>query len=91
MYIKWFIYLFSDIIVSIDKNGNPVNLSSFKQKDETRMLGTILYPGNIEDKWFAIIAASWNSFVRGTFEPTGILDMKIKQLRKIGYIPVVVS
>lgn len=41
--------------------------------------------------WYAIIVGGWNLFNRGTTDPVGTLTTKMRQLEKIGYIPIVVS
>lgn len=39
----------------------------------------------------ALIVAGWNSVIRGKDRHTGLFEMKLKQLRILGYKPVVVS
>lgn len=56
------------------------------------VLGDIMKP--IEDrnlKWYAILPFTLNNVVKYTTDPYGYSIMKLRQLEKIGYTPVVVS
>jgi hypothetical protein len=41
-------------------------------------------------KMIAIIVGGWNFFLRDSYKPTGVLRMKMEQLKMIGYIPVLI-
>lgn len=42
-------------------------------------------------KWYSVIVLIWSNLVRDTSEPLGLIAMKQRQLKKIGYNPVMVS
>lgn len=75
-----------DILFCKDKQGNFVKIGKIEKPN----IDDILYPRD-DNQWFAVIAASWNSYIRGTLLPTGILATKIRQLKKIGYTPIMVK
>lgn len=77
-----------DIIICKDQQGNPVKVKEhFKQYT----LGNIMKPGTRKDlTWYAIVIGSWNMNIRNTVTPVGTLNTKLRQLKKIGYEPVLV-
>lgn len=49
------------------------------------------FPDKIDTmKMVAIVIGNWNYFMRDTRKPTGLLRMKLDQLKLIGYIPVLI-
>ncbi|XP_057318256.1 FAST kinase domain-containing protein 5, mitochondrial [Microplitis mediator] len=79
----------ADIIMCIDDQNNIVSPASYFPKSE---VGSIKYapkePVNL--KWLAIVLASSNHTFRNTNDPCGTMQAKLRQLRRIGYTPVMV-
>ncbi|XP_066255616.1 FAST kinase domain-containing protein 5, mitochondrial [Euwallacea similis] len=72
-------------IVICKENGSFVTPSSLKQY----ILGDIMRPDLTDSKkWYAIMVLSWNNVIRQTTIPLGHTAMKLRQLKKLGYIPV---
>ncbi|XP_018328684.1 uncharacterized protein LOC108739333 isoform X1 [Agrilus planipennis] len=58
---------------------------------ENYTLGDIMYPPKRDDcRWYAICVIGRNSTIRDTTKVLGLMNMKRRQLEKIGYIPVIV-
>lgn len=67
-------------------------MGNVKKYYEKYKIGDLMRPDlSTSFNWYAIIVGGWNLFKRGTTDPVGILSTKIRQLKKIGYIPIVVS
>lgn len=81
--------LILDIIICKDtKSGAFVRPTGFQQY----ILGDVMRPHNNGTlKWYSVIVLIWNNVVRDTSEPLGLIAMKQRQLKKIGYNPVMVS
>lgn len=80
-------FLFLDILFCIGSDGKPViipekmkNKIVFNDFDKPPELG----------KWFAMMIFSRNSVLFNSNEYTGLTSCKIRQLKKIGYEPIVV-
>ncbi|KAG8039782.1 hypothetical protein G9C98_000511 [Cotesia typhae] len=79
----------SEVLMCIDKENKIVPATPYFQKID---FSSIKYaPKEPTDcRWLAFILASHNHLFRGTTEPCGTLEAKIRQLKKIGYHPIVV-
>ncbi|CAD6237462.1 GSCOCG00002324001-RA-CDS [Cotesia congregata] len=79
----------SEVLMCIDKENKIVPAAPHFQKID---FSSIKYaPKEPADcRWLAFILASHNHLFRGTAEPCGSLEAKIRQLKKIGYYPIVV-
>lgn len=79
----------SEVLMCIDKENKIVPAAPYFQKID---YSSIKYaPKEPADcRWLAFILASHNHLFRGTTEPCGTLEAKIRQLKKIGYHPIVV-
>lgn len=54
-------------------------------------LGDVMKPGDTNKfDWFAVVVLGWNLTIRETSSPAGLLNMKKRQLIKIGYKPIFV-
>lgn len=45
---------------------------------------------NPDLRWYAIIPVNWNNVVRNTTKPLGLIKMKCRLLKAVGYEPVIV-
>ncbi|XP_066144428.1 FAST kinase domain-containing protein 5, mitochondrial isoform X2 [Euwallacea fornicatus] len=72
-------------IVICKENESFVTPSNLKQYT----LGDIMRPDLTgSKKWYSIMVLSWNNVIRQTTIPLGNTAMKMRQLEKLGYIPV---
>lgn len=85
IYLFW---LLLDMLFCIDSNGKPVtipetmkNKTVFNDFHEPPKLG----------KWFALIILGRNSVLFYNYDLNGLTVCKIRQLKKLGYEPIVVS
>ncbi|KAL1502129.1 hypothetical protein ABEB36_007321 [Hypothenemus hampei] len=76
----------ADIIICKDKvTGTYIKPSGL----EDYALGDVKRPANDESKiWYAIVVLNWNNVVHYTSTPLGLIDMKLRQLKKIGFNPI---
>lgn len=59
---------------------------------EKYILGEVKYAPQSDDlEWFAIVVVGWNHTVRDSSLLFGSMIAKEKQLKKIGYKPILVS
>jgi hypothetical protein len=92
-----------DIIYCFDENGKSVTegiIDLFPRRkvhpgiifSKERLLSQRQpFSDNIDRyKMIALVTGGWNSYIRETEIPTGVLRMKLEQLKMIGYIPVTV-
>ncbi|GJQ85365.1 hypothetical protein Trydic_g10139 [Trypoxylus dichotomus] len=82
-------YTKSDIVLCLDKTTNafvePLALKNYK-------LHEIKYPTDLEKyKWYCFVVVGNNLTARNTTNPLGILNMKQRHLRTIGYDPILVT
>ena len=78
-----------DIILCKDQvSGEFVEPFGF----ENYVLGDVMRPFNVEKyKWYAVMVLTPNLTLRDACEPLGGMIMKERQLKTIGYTPVLVS
>ncbi|XP_050533494.1 uncharacterized protein LOC126901202 [Daktulosphaira vitifoliae] len=77
-----------DMLFCIDPSGKPIDLpESIKSRTAFHEFSK---PPNI-GKWFAIVPLVRNSVLFNSSEPTGQTLCKIRQLKKIGYEPIMFS
>ncbi|KAJ8678571.1 hypothetical protein QAD02_014358, partial [Eretmocerus hayati] len=50
--------------------------------------GTIKYAPSDDKRWFALVIGSHNLMIRNTQRPTGALAVRMRHLRRIGYVPI---
>ncbi|XP_015178803.1 PREDICTED: uncharacterized protein LOC107067647 [Polistes dominula] len=81
----------NNIVVGIDEHQNFISakpiLSKKSETDIKRVDDT--FPENI--KWLIFVVFHYKHTIRETNSPTGILMAKLRQLKLIGYTPIVVS
>ncbi|XP_049958925.1 FAST kinase domain-containing protein 5, mitochondrial [Schistocerca serialis cubense] len=80
----------ADIVFGIDNNGKPSNIpAQFKELP----LHLVKPPPTNEDQtlWYAVVIGGWNLFIRGEDRPVGAIVTKIRQLKRLGYKPTLVS
>lgn len=58
---------------------------------ENYVLGDVMKPFDTDKHvWYAIVIVGLNLTIHNTSLPVGLISMKLRQLRKIGYSPVTV-
>ncbi|KAK2581967.1 hypothetical protein KPH14_002407 [Odynerus spinipes] len=84
-------FLQNDIVIGIDKYGNFISAEpilsqlcefTIKRVDDT-------FPENV--KWIAFVIIHYNHRIKGTNEPIGIIKAKVRQLKRIGYSPILIT
>ncbi|KAF2900424.1 hypothetical protein ILUMI_05763 [Ignelater luminosus] len=76
----------SDIIICLNKDGNFIQPSGF----EDYILGDVMQAPNPDLRWYAIIPVNWNNVIRNTTEPLGLIKMKCRLLKAVGYEPIMI-
>ena len=79
-----------DIILCLDEQNNAIPPDLILNQIDTP-IKRIPEEYRNRQKWIAIIFATQTHFARTTHQFTGILHAKVRQLRKVGFEPIVVS
>ncbi|KAG5684956.1 hypothetical protein PVAND_014162 [Polypedilum vanderplanki] len=93
----------SDVIFCFDENGKSVTEEIIDLFSPRRVHSGLIYSkerllsqrkpfsDNIDKyKMIALVIGGWNFFIRETEIPTGIMRLKLEQLKMIGYTPVLI-
>lgn len=95
-YMEWIQFLvfhiftlFTDIVYGICAGGSAVDIPpSFCNLE----IGTCKRAPDVPNtKWYCIVVAGWNSYIRILNKPVGSMSSKLRHLQLLGYRPVVVS
>lgn len=78
---------FSDVVICNDVNDKPVEVVKYFHK---KNFGTVQRAPDDVNKWFAFIFVGKYASLANSRYLLGPTIMKIRQLKKIGYIPIVV-
>ncbi|XP_025163347.1 uncharacterized protein LOC105183367 isoform X2 [Harpegnathos saltator] len=83
-------FMISNIIICLDEQNQLVPVKDYLAKFET---GEIKWVDKNQEniRWIALIMGHHGVLIKDTNLPVGLLAAKMRQLVKIGYIPVVVS
>ena len=59
---------------------------------EGYVIGDVMTPNFRENlKWFCLVPVGVNNIIRYVYEPLGIVKMKMRQLKRLGFEPIIVS
>ncbi|KAB0791005.1 hypothetical protein PPYR_02805 [Photinus pyralis] len=75
----------SDIIICRD-GDRFVTPSGF----DAYQLGDLMRPPSKDLTWYAIVPVNWNACIRDTNKPLGLIHMKTRLLKSLGYEPILV-
>lgn len=79
-----------DIVICLDEKNNLINPEPILSAIKPGLVKAVPQEAR-KYKWLVLILCSRNILMKGTNEPSGILSTKCRQLKSLGYTPIVVS